>query len=70
MSSVLSLSSMIAIAQTGGGANDNERIQNGVRLVWMACPTNCINDFTRDEYMSYGFVFENFEGNVCLPPGV
>ena len=34
------------------------------------CPTNCINDFSRDEYLNYGYVFENQAGEVCLPPGV
>ena len=33
-------------------------------------PTNCANDFSRDEFMTYGFVFEDFSGAVCLPPGV
>jgi len=61
---------MIIVPESGGGASDANRIQNGVKLVWRACPTNCLNDFTRDEYMSYGFVFENFHGGVCLPPGV
>ena len=61
---------MIVVAERGGGAGDANRIENGYRLVWKACPTNCVNDFTRDEYHTYGFVFEDFDGRVCLPPGV
>lgn len=61
---------MILVSEKGGGHGDANRIQDGFRLIWKACPTNCDNDFTRDEYMTYGFVFENFDGEVCLPPGV
>ena len=49
---------------------DANRIGDGDKLVWKACPTNCENDFSRDEFMTYGFVFENYDGGVCLPPGV
>ena len=59
---------MILVPETGGGVDTP--IQNGYRLVWIACPTNCLNDFSRDEYLNYGFVFENQAGAVCLPPGV
>ena len=61
---------MILVSERGGGAQDSQRINNGDKLVWKACPTNCESDFSRDEFMSYGFVFENFHGEVCLPPGV
>ena len=60
--------SMILVPERGGGYSDP--IQNGFRLIWKACPTNCANDFSRDEFMTYGFVFEDFSGAVCLPPGV
>jgi len=59
---------MVLIPEAGGGPI--EPIQNGIRLVWVVCPTNCINDFSRDEYLNYGYVFENQAGEVCLPPGV
>jgi len=61
---------MIVVPERGGQAGDAQRIENGYRLVWRACPTNCISDFTRDEYHSYSFLFEDFDENVCLPPGV
>ena len=61
---------MILVPERGGGYSDRERIENGYKLVWKACPTNCDNDFTRDEYMTFGYVFENWDGQVCLPPGV
>ena len=59
---------MIVVPERGGGYSD--QIQNGYKLIWKACPTDCANDFTRDEYMTYGFIFEDFNGAVCLPPGV
>ena len=61
---------MILVAERGGEHGDANRIGDGDKLVWKACPTNCENDFSRDEFMTYGFVFENYDGGVCLPPGV
>lgn len=61
---------MILVSEKGGGRGDANRIQDGYRLVWKACPTNCANDFSREEYLTYGFVFEDYQGRVCLPPGV
>ena len=61
---------MILVSEARGGAGDANRIRDGDRLVWRLCPTNCVNDFSRDEFFTYGFVFENFLGQVCLPPGV
>ena len=55
------------VAPVNGGATS---IGNGERLVWKACPTNCVDDFSRDDYLSNGFVFENDAGDVCLPVGV
>jgi len=59
---------MILVPEHGGGASDP--IQEGTRLVWIQCPTDCASDFSRDEYLTYGFVFETQLGEVCLPPGV
>lgn len=59
---------MILVPEAGGGPD--VPIQNGYRLVWISCPTNCFNDFSRDEYLNYGLIFENLAGDVCLPPGV
>jgi len=61
---------MILAAASGGGFGDANRIQNGVQLAWRACPTNCANDFSREEYQTFGFVFEDFLGRICLPPGL
>ena len=61
---------MILVSETGGGYGSANAIQNGYKLVWKACPTNCIVDFTLEEYRTYGYVFESFGEQVCLPPGV
>ena len=59
---------MILVPEAGG--QHNVPITQGTRLVWIACPTDCASDFNRDEYLTYGFLFENQAGQVCLPPGV
>ena len=59
---------MILAPLRGGGPT--EPLTNGVPLVWIACPTDCVADFSRAEYLNLGFVFETTTGAVCLPPGV
>ena len=59
---------MILVPETGGTYDRD--VPNGARLVWVSCPTDCVNDFSRDEYLTYGYVFETRYGEVCLPPGV
>jgi len=59
---------MVLVPEVGGGRDDP--IEQSTKLVWKLCPTDCISDFSRDEYLTYGFVFENQHGEVCLPPGV
>jgi len=60
----------IVVAEQGAGTNEHP-IENGGRLVWKACPTDCTgSDFNREDYFTNGFVFENANGKTCLPPGV
>jgi len=59
--------SYIVTPETGG--SEQRAISNGEKLVWRKCPTNCINDFDREDYLTWGFVFETEMGRACLPAG-
>jgi len=59
---------MIAVPLHGG--TEQSPITNGIQLVWKNCPTNCKDDYTRDDFSTLGFVFEAENGLVCLPAGV
>lgn len=61
---------LVLVPASGGGPGNAGQIANGTRLLWRRCPTDCVQDFTREEYLSFGFVFEDAAGAVCLPAGV
>ena len=60
----------VLMPAAGGGPGNAGQVADGTRLLWRECPTDCAHDFTREEYLNFGFVFENAAGAVCLPPGV
>jgi len=61
--------SMIATPNTGGSAQ--LPLVRGEKLVWRSCPSDCgPGDFTREDFLTWGFVFENEAGEACLPAGV
>ena len=57
---------MVAVPKSGGEFG----VGNGELLVWRNCMSDCKDEFTLDEFHNLGFVFENYEGDVCLPIGV